>query len=126
MEHTLGFQAADFSIVDTARQVLRLVGLRGMTPSFLELPLSGPGLTVQATRLRNAIRTVDVRKEAGYVDDARLAGNQASPTRLSESSVPIVVEGEAVAVLNVESRRLGAFTDTDDRLLETLPYDRSA
>ena len=60
------------------------------------------------------------------MDDARLAGNQASPTRLSESSVPIVVEGEAVAVLNVESRRLGAFTDTDDRLLETLPYDRSA
>jgi PAS domain S-box-containing protein len=120
MEFALGFEVADFSIVDTGRQVLRLVGPRGKEPSFSELALNGPGITVKAARLRKTIRTPDVRKEAGYVDEGGRTGEKASPIYLSELSAPVVVDGEAVAVLNVGSSRLAAFTVTDERLLETL------
>jgi PAS domain S-box-containing protein len=39
---------------------------------------------------------------------------------LSELAVPVIVNGSVVAVLNVESARLGAFTESDQVLLETL------
>ena len=120
MEFTLGFEAAGFWVVDTARRALRLVGIRGMEISFSELPLDGPGLTVKAARLRRTIRATDVKKEPEYVDDSGRAGRDAPPAHLSELSVPVLVEGEAVAVLDVEGSKLEAFTETDQELLETL------
>jgi PAS domain S-box-containing protein len=91
-----------------------------MKPLFSELALDGPGVTVKAAMLRKAIRIPDTRKETGYVDANGRTGRGVSSTRLSELSVPVIVEGESAAVLNVESRKLGAFTEADQWLLETL------
>ena len=48
IESPLGVELADFYVVDTEKESLRLVGLRGWSPSFSELSLRGPGFTVMA------------------------------------------------------------------------------
>ena len=120
MEFSLGFEAATFSIVDSDRQALHLLEVRGMKASFSKLPLDGPGVTVKSARLRKTIRIPDTRKETTYVDNGGRTGKEAEPTQLSELTVPVLVDGETAAVLNVERSSIDAFTETDQRLLETL------
>lgn len=122
MEFTLGFDAADFSVVDIDRGCLSFKGLRGTTPSFSELPLGGRGITVKAANARRTIRVPDIRKEDSYIDDEGSVGSEASQMRLSELAVPVVVGRGTAAVLNLESNRLNAFTDNDQKLLETLAF----
>jgi PAS domain S-box-containing protein len=120
IESPLGVDLADFYVVDTEKECLRLVGLRGWSPSFSELSLRGPGFTVRAANSQQTVRISDISKEEGYVDSAGRSGKAVSTTRLSELAVPVIVEGQTVAVLNVESSQLNAFNDEDQRLLETL------
>jgi len=120
IESPLGVELADFYVVDTEKECLRLVGLRGWSPSFSELSLRGPGFTVMAANSQQTVRIPDISKEEGYVDSAGRSGKEVSTTRLSELAVPVIVEGKTVAVLNVESSQLNAFNDEDQRLLETL------
>jgi PAS domain S-box-containing protein len=120
IESPLGVELADFYVVDTEKKCLRLAGLRGWSPSFSELSLRGPGFTVMAANTQQTVRIPDIRKEDGYVDAAGRSGKAISTTRLSELTVPVIVEGKTVAVLNVESSQLNAFNDEDQRLLETL------
>jgi PAS domain S-box-containing protein len=121
MEFTLGFSSADFEFVDEERRCLLVTGKRGAKPfSFSKLPLDGPGVTVKAANTRKTIRLPDTRIEKEYVDDEGRAGKEASPTKLSELAVPVMMNDKVVAVLNVESTRLSAFTDEDQSLLETL------
>ena len=120
IESPLGVELADFYVVDTEKECLRLVGLRGWSPSFSELSLRGPGFTVIAANSQRTVRIPDIRKEEGYVDAAGRSGKAVSTTRLSELAVPVIAEGKTVALLNVESSQFNAFNDEDQRLLETL------
>jgi len=120
IESPLGVELADFYVIDTEKECLRLVGLRGWSPSFSELSLRGPGFTVMAANSQQTVRIPNISKEEGYVDSAGRSGKAVSTTRLSELAVPVIVEGKTVAVLNVESSQLNAFNDEDQRLLETL------
>jgi PAS domain S-box-containing protein len=120
MEFILGFSSADFSLVDTEKRCLRFKGKRGTSPSFSELPLDGPGFTVLAANTGRTVSVSDTRKEEGYVDDEGRAGKEASPTKLSELAVPVVIDRTVVAVLNVENSLPKAFVDNDQKLLETL------
>ena len=120
IESPLGVELADFYVVDTEKKCLRLVGLRGWSPSFTELSLRGPGFTVMAANSQQTVRISDIRKQEGYVDAEARSGKAISTTRLSELVVPVIVEGKTVAILNVESSQLNAFNDEDQRLLETL------
>jgi len=113
----LGFDFADILFIEQG--CLRIKGSRGIEPPFLELPLDGRGIVVKAVRKKATIRVPDVRKEQAYLD--RLGFNWTGrPTILSELAVPVTLDREAVAVLNVESKRLNAFSVEDQRLLETL------
>ena len=117
MESALGFDYADILFLE--RGCLRVKGSRGMKTTFSELPLDGRGLAVKTAREKATIRVSDVRKEQAYVD--RMGFNWSGrPTMLSELAVPVILDREAVAVLNVESNRLNAFSDEDQKLLETL------
>jgi PAS domain S-box-containing protein len=121
MEFTLGFSSADFSLVDEERRCLIMKGKRGEKPcSFSKLPLDGHGVTVKVANTGKTIRLSDTRKEDAYVDDEGHVGKDASPAKLSELAVPVMMDDKVVAVLNVESTRLNAFTDEDQTLLETL------
>jgi PAS domain S-box-containing protein len=117
IEFALGFDFADILLVEQGH--LRIKGSRGMEVTFSELPLDGRGLTVKAARNKATIRISDTRGEPEYVD--RLGFDwKKKPTMLSELAVPVILDGETAAVLNVESKRLNAFTEEDQRLLETL------
>jgi PAS domain S-box-containing protein len=117
MEYALGFDQATFYLVENGYAVPG--GYRGLTITISRLALDGPGVIVKVSNSRRALRISDTRKEPAYVDRMGLdwAG---PPSMLSELAVPVVVENETVAILNVESTRLDAFTDQDQRLLETL------
>jgi len=76
--------------------------------------MDGPGITVKSAREKHSILVNDVR---GCKDFFR-----GSVDSLSELAVPVVIEGETAAVLNVESLELNDFTEDDRKLLETLSY----
>ena len=120
MEFTLGFSSANFSLVDAERRCLRFKGKRGTAPSFSDLPLDGPGVTVKAANTGRTVTVSDTRREEAYVDDEGRAGKEASPAKLSELAVPVVIDETVVAVLNVENNLPNAFVDDDQKLLETL------
>jgi PAS domain S-box-containing protein len=76
------------------------------------MPLDGPGVTVKAVNEKKTQRIGDVLQDSDFID-----GATAHITR-SELAVPVIVEGKAVAVLNIESPIIDAFDDTDQKLLE--------
>jgi PAS domain S-box-containing protein len=119
MERALGFSIAEFSLVEKTRLLVK--GRRGMRAHPLsEQPLNGPGVAVKAANSRTSVIAPDTRKEATYVDDEGRTGPEANYTNLSELAVPVIVDGEPEAVMNVESQTLNAFTYADQQMLETL------
>lgn len=118
IEFTLGFDHAAFSTVEDG--YTRVKESRGIPMSISELPLDGPGVVVKAAKTKRTLRILDVRKEEAYVDGRPVTTQGEPQSILSELAVPVLIEGEAVAVLNVESSLLEAFNEADQMLLETL------
>lgn len=118
MEFGLGFDYANVNFVDGRRIVIK--GARG-EKNFVnpDLSLDGPGLIVRSAIQKTPVRVADTRKEPAYVDPMGVDWS-GPPTMLSELAVPVVIDGETIAVLNVESTQPSTFTDEDQTLLETL------
>jgi len=112
MQTVFEYQLVSFQVIEDG--YLKTVILRGAPPLKLSLPLDGRGITVKAARERHSILVNDLR---GCEDFFR-----GSLDSMSELAVPVVFDGETVAVLNVESMELDDFTEDDRRLLETLTY----
>ena len=72
----------------------------------------GMGITGAAVASREAIRVVDTSKDPRYV--MRIPGIQ------SEIAVPLIVQDRVIGVLDVESERLGFFTEDHKRTLTLL------
>jgi len=113
IERVLGYNYLGFAFVEGDRIVYRYT--RGDT-SVYEMPLDGPGLTIRAVKTGETQHVPDTRKDADYVS-GRPEGD---PESLSELDVPVKIDGRTVAVLNVESDLLDAFTEEDRSLLEIL------
>ncbi|HIH89242.1 TPA: GAF domain-containing protein, partial [Candidatus Bathyarchaeota archaeon] len=80
-----------------------------------EMTINGPGITTRAVRTGEVQLINDVKKDEDfYLVESRIY------TSRSEVAVPIKVDGEVVAVLNVESPRVEAYTRGDVRVLEML------
>ena len=118
MEFTLGFDVADFCTVE--KGYIHVCGSRGMQMSPSKWPLDGPGVVVSSVKTKRALRIADTREEPSFVDRRAFSATEKLQPMLSELAVPVLTEDEAVAVLNVESSRLNAFTGEDQELLETL------
>jgi len=114
MEKTLGFEYASFMVAD--KDMLCVVDQRGFPESHasLKLPLNGTkgGVTVKAATTVRPVLVPDTRKEKVYVAGA--------PGMRSELAVPIKTGHRVLGVLNVESKRLNAFDEKDQELLEIL------
>jgi signal transduction histidine kinase len=67
---------------------------------------------VKAANTRRTVLVNDMRGEPDFV--------RGPIDSLSELATPVIIDGETVAVLNVESLDLNAFTREDQTLLETL------
>jgi phosphoserine phosphatase RsbU/P len=72
----------------------------------------GMGITGSAVELREAVRVTDTSKDPRYI--ARHPGIR------SEVAVPLIVQDRVVGVLDVESERLGFFTEDHKRTLSLL------
>ncbi|HUV54974.1 MAG TPA: ATP-binding protein [Candidatus Krumholzibacteriaceae bacterium] len=112
MQTVFEYQLVSFQVVEDG--YLKTVNLRGAPPLKLSLPLDGKGITVKAAREKHSILVNDLRGSEDYF--------KGSMESLSELAVPVVLDGETVAVLNVESMELDDFTEDDRKLLETLTY----
>gem|GEM_PF-1321377 len=76
---------------------------------------SDEGLIGAAAQRKRAILINDVTK-----DDRFVAAKAAAADTKSELCVPVISGGEVAAVIDVRSRRLGAFDESDALALETL------
>lgn len=117
MAFALGFNHAYFLLVEG--DSLQIRGGRGKSVAFSAQPLNGPGVTVKAAKTKRTILVPDTREEPAFVDPSGYDWKGAR-TVLSELVVPVLADGEAVAVLCVDSVRTNTFTNEDQRLLETL------
>ena len=112
MESIFGSQTITFHIVEGSQ--LKTLGMRGAQYLDLTMPILGKGVTTKAVREAKSILVPDTSKTPEFVrgpTDAK-----------SELAVPAVLDGETLAVLNVESLKLNDFTEEDRKLLETLAY----
>jgi PAS domain S-box-containing protein len=110
MEQALDFKDASFLFVE--KGVLKEKGVRGTPILDISLPLDGKGITVKAANTRRTVLVNDLRGDPDFV--------RGPIDSLSELATPVLIDGETVAVLNVVSLDLNAFTREDQRLLETL------
>lgn len=74
--------------------------------------LDGRGVCIEAVRTRSPVVVADVHAFAGHV--------ACDPRSRSEIVVPVLRDGEVVAVLDVDSDRPGQFSDADVGPLERI------
>jgi len=127
-EKTLGFEIASILIIEGKK--LCLVAQRGYPKRIsLQLPLDKQrGITTRAARKCKSVCVSDVRKDKAYLGGflTECKGNRLIKRRigrngiLSELAVPIVVGNKVLGVLNVESKKLAAFNEENQKLLEIL------
>ncbi len=113
IEESLGYSRCGIGVV--CGDAIRYHNHRGQdVAEGCALPLDGPGITVRAVKLKATQFFPDVRLDKDYV--APRSEGQAR----SELVVPVIVDGEVKAVINVEDGRPNAFTGEDGALVETL------
>jgi GAF domain-containing protein len=110
------FERVNILLVDEAHEELwlhpALAGRDLFPPSFVSRIPVGKGITGWVAMTGTSLRVADVHQEpryiAGYTD-----------TR-SEVCVPLQVGERTIGVLDVQSTKLDAFSESDERLLTTL------
>jgi PAS domain S-box-containing protein len=110
VESVIGFHFLSFLRVE--REGLISVGSRGASPFNRYIPIDGKGITAKAARENWSVLVKDTRGDPDFL--------RGTTDSLSELAVPVVVDGETVAVINMESMQPNAFDETDQRLVETL------
>jgi PAS domain S-box-containing protein len=108
-----GFNLGALSIVENDLLANRYIwGAEPIQNSFTRL--DGPGIIVEVVKTGKTQNIGDVRENPLYI--AGFAGE----VILSELAVPVTVSQKAVGVLNLESDVLNAYSENDQRLVETL------
>ena len=109
----LGFPRGDFSIIEDG--IIRPISIKGINiDNNMDVPVEGPGVTARAYRTGEPQLVRDTRNDSDYLP-AYIDGEV---TSLSELVVPIIIDGEVEAIINLESEEFDAFTQQDMRLLE--------
>ncbi len=107
------FDAFSIFLLDAERAVLRhRFSVRyDQRVDSDNIPL-GKGITGAAATSRQIVRVNDTRKDSRYIP--------MHPDILSEIAVPLMVQDRVVGILNVESERIGYFTDERQQMLTLL------
>jgi len=114
-EKVLNFGNIDLFLVNEDTNELHLKECRGLKESEMDtiIPISGKeGITAHVARTGELLNIPDVRKDERYLFG--LKGSR------SELCVPIKIKDKVIGVLDAESEELNAFSEEDQRLLETL------
>jgi signal transduction histidine kinase len=121
MVETFNYERVDIFRVqgDKLVQVAKYGGI----PAGVELPLDGKGLTVRAVKEQRTILVNDIEQSSDYVFVVNpKTGKPYHEYALSKAELtsPIIVDGEAVGVLNIESTEKDSFTELDRQQMEML------
>ena len=113
VNQTIGYARLSIGLVigDQLNHMYRF-GLH--TAGDLVMPLDGPGITVKAVNTKETQNVGNVLEDPKFVDGVGILNTR------SELAVPVIVENEAVAVLNLESEQENMFSEEDQRLVEAL------
>ena len=114
-EKTLGFKWGGIGFVqeDTIRY-LSAIGTE--IPEGSQIPLDSRSVTVRAIKTQRSQLVSDTRLDPDYVT----LSDSDEHRNLSNLAVPVMVGDRVEAVLNFESIDVNAYTEQDQRLLETL------
>ncbi len=109
----INYDAFSIFLVDAERKVLRhRFSVRYDQRVTLDnIPL-GKGITGAAAESRETVRVKDTAKDPRYI--------ASHPEVRSEMAVPLIVQDRVVGVLDVESERIGYFTEDHQRTLSLL------
>ena len=121
MVETFNFERVDILKVQGGKLVQ--VAKYGGIPGGVELPLDGKGVTVRAVKEKRTILVNDVKQSQDYVFVVNPeTGKPYYEYELSKAELasPIIVEGEAIGVLNIESTHKDSFKEMDVQQLEML------
>jgi signal transduction histidine kinase len=121
MVETFNFERVDILRVQGGKLVQ--VAKYGGIPGGVELPLNGKGVTVRAVKEKRTILVNDVKQSQDYVFVVNPeTGKPYYEYELSKAELasPIIVEGEAIGVLNIESTHKDSFKEMDVQQLEML------
>ena len=80
------------------------------------MPLDGDGITIRALRTKKTQYVPDTMKDPSYIS-SRKEGDDES---LSELDIPVVVNGESVAIINVEDQMVDSFSEEEIQMIEIL------
>ncbi|HZL83177.1 MAG TPA: sensor domain-containing diguanylate cyclase [Candidatus Deferrimicrobium sp.] len=111
----LGYQYIALLLYDDETESLVLRAQKGYTSEYDGFALSvhdRAGVVVRAFRLRHAVNVADVRTCSFYL--------RAVPGGRSDLALPLMVGDKVIGVLNLESKKVGAFSREDIRNLTPL------
>ncbi len=114
LDHIIGSDLGGMSFVEGDQLVTKYIWKSDPLTAAIEKPLNGTGLTVEAVNTGKTLNIGDVRDHPLFMEGVN------DWVILSELVVPILVDGKAVGVINMESEKLDAFSENDQRLVETL------
>ena len=80
------------------------------------LPLDGNGITIRALNTKTTQYVPDTRLDSSYVSSRENNDRES----LSELDVPVIVNGESVAIINVEDHMVNSFSQDEIRMIEIL------
>jgi PAS domain S-box-containing protein len=107
----LVFKVEDLEFIVAKDQTLQLVDRKGPgAPIRTVVPFDDQGVIAKVARTKSSILVKDVREDPDYFE--------ARSRTLSELAVPVKINDDLFAVLNLESPKEGAFTLEDQKLLE--------
>ena len=113
MDNALGFKIMDIAVVKNG--YVEDVKRKGIVQAPFKTPLNGPGITVRAVNTGLTQLVTDIRLDPDYI-----TGPREIDQMLSELVVPVFVNNDVFLVLNVESNKVNAFSESDKKLLEIL------
>jgi len=121
MVKTFKYERVDILRVQGSKLVQ--VAKYGGIPAGVELPLDGKGVTIRAVKEKRSILVNDIEQSQDYVFAVNPETEQPYyeyALSKAELASPIIVDGEAVGILNIESTEKDAFTELDRQQLEIL------
>ena len=110
VESVIGFYVGAFMIVKD--DDLMPYSTRGALRYDKPIPIMGKGITAKAAREMRSVLVNDLKDNPDFL--------RGSLDSRSELAVPVILDGEVVAILNFESLETNAFDEVDQKLLETL------
>lgn len=114
LQVTMGGDQISILLTDKEQKNLDVraaIGYPNEESARLKIPFN-VGITGWVAAQRQALRVNDVTKDSRYV--------AVNPRVRSELAIPLIYRNEVLGVLNVESVRLGAYTENDEEMLGTL------